>query len=277
MKRCSPLPALLFALGAAVTPLHGQAPTEAVWPDSSLAALSRRLSQLANVEVPPLSRGVPGVSAYVPTAHGGRWGSIGFGVQYVNRQRFSPNPDGAVGVGIPLGDPARLGLDVGVAILDTRRDNGGGFGQRGSFAAKVHRSLGKGTAVAVGLEHFLNWGNTDTPMSIYGVATTRIALLDPERGSLTRMYLSGGFGHGRFGPEVATGNSFGSFWSVSADLHRAVEGFVEWSGQDLGAGVSLVPHPALPLVITPGMVDLTRSAGDGARFFLSVGTGFSLR
>jgi hypothetical protein len=49
----------------------------------------------------------------------------------------------------------------------------------------------------------------------------------------------------------------------------------DWTGQDLNLGVSLAPFPALPLVVTPALADLTGRAGDGARF--TVGAGFGLR
>jgi hypothetical protein len=245
--------------------------------DSVLAELTARVARLRTIDVPPLYHGVPASSAFVPSAYGGRWGSIGVGLQFTQMQRFTDRPDGAVGIGIPLGNPERLGVDVGVAILDIRPEKGGtgGFGQRGSFNLKVHRLLRSNTAVSAGLENILNWGGTDAPVSIYVVGTQRIELRENST-VLTRMYLSGGFGHGRFGPLYSAGIDFGGFWSVSADLHRFVEGFVEWSGQDFGAGISVAIHGQLPVVITPALIDLAGSTGTRGRFYIAVASALPL-
>ncbi|MBO1349159.1 MAG: hypothetical protein EBE86_018005 [Hormoscilla sp. GUM202] len=49
----------------------------------------------------------------------------------------------------------------------------------------------------------------------------------------------------------------------------------EWTGQDLTVGISVVPFQNLPLVITPAVTDITGNAGDGSRFILGIGYGFS--
>jgi hypothetical protein len=51
----------------------------------------------------------------------------------------------------------------------------------------------------------------------------------------------------------------------------------EWTGQDLNLGVSIVPFREIPLVITPALADVTNNAGDGARFVLGIGYGFSFK
>ncbi len=50
----------------------------------------------------------------------------------------------------------------------------------------------------------------------------------------------------------------------------------DWTGQDLNAGISATPVPRVPLVVTAGAADITGSAGDGARFILSVGYGVAV-
>jgi len=57
------------------------------------------------------------------------------------------------------------------------------------------------------------------------------------------------------------------FGSLGVRVARPVSAIVEWTGQDLGAGISVAPFDNFPLVITPAVRDIT-GAGDGARFIL---------
>lgn len=273
------IPLLAFTLVAGRVHAQQPAPTGLLVEDSALASLSARLARLARIEVPAPYAAAPAHSAFVPSAFGGWRGSFGVSVQMTPRARYRDRADGTLGVVVPLGEPTTLGLDVGVAILDLRPDDGeGGFGQRGSFSARVHRLLGWESAVALGVENALNWGGTDAPVSVYGVVSRRIGVSD-RHVSPTRVFVSAGAGHGRFGKvdDVNTSEGeFGVFASVSVDLQRAVATFVEWTGEDLAAGASFVPVRALPVVITTAVTDLTGNAGDGARFYFGIGSGFLL-
>jgi hypothetical protein len=60
------------------------------------------------------------------------------------------------------------------------------------------------------------------------------------------------------------------FGSVGVRVARPVSAILEWTGQDLAAGVSIAPFDNFPLVITPAVRDIT-GAGDGARFILGAG------
>ena len=64
------------------------------------------------------------------------------------------------------------------------------------------------------------------------------------------------------------------FGSVAVRAVKSASVIAEWTGQDLGVGVSVAPFPNIPLVITPALRDIT-GAGDGTRFV--VGTGFSFK
>lgn len=64
------------------------------------------------------------------------------------------------------------------------------------------------------------------------------------------------------------------FGNVALRVAKPASLVVEWTGQDLGVGVSVTPFANLPLVITPAVRDIT-GAGDGARFV--IGTGFSFQ
>jgi len=63
------------------------------------------------------------------------------------------------------------------------------------------------------------------------------------------------------------------FGSAALQLIPRTNIILEWSGQDLNLGLSVVPFANIPILITPSVVDLTGSAGDGARFTIGVSYG----
>jgi len=65
--------------------------------------------------------------------------------------------------------------------------------------------------------------------------------------------------------------SLPEFASAGLRIVEPVSAIVEWSGQDLNAGISLIPFPKVPLTINLAGADLTGNAGDGARFVMSIG------
>ena len=66
------------------------------------------------------------------------------------------------------------------------------------------------------------------------------------------------------------GTPFNVFGSAAINLSENVNGIVEWTGQDLTLGMSIVPFKEIPLVFTPSFIDVTGSAGDGVRFNASL-------
>ena len=71
---------------------------------------------------------------------------------------------------------------------------------------------------------------------------------------------------------LALANVFGS---VGLRVVEPVSVIADWTGQDLTLGTSIAPFRNFPLVITPAVADVTGNAGDGARFILGVGFGYS--
>jgi hypothetical protein len=176
-------------------------------------------------------------------------------------------------VGLSLGNPATIGVDAGVSILDLRqnRDGGGGFGHRGTFTLKLHRRLTPNTAAALGLNNLLNWGRGDVPVAYYGVVSHRF----PSG----RIYASVGLGTGDFRSErdvVAGRKSVGVFASVAYSVSKPIRVFTEWTGQDMAMGTSLVPLRGVPVVVTISVLDLTGVAGDGPRPAIGFSYAFSI-
>ncbi|MFM8300708.1 MAG: hypothetical protein ACKN9A_20610 [Microcystis aeruginosa] len=213
----------------------------------------------------------PGGSISTPSAFGATFGQIFGGFGFQSRTRFTNQADGGFALGGGLGDPQKIvGLDVTLAILSLFGDNAG----RGSFSFKIHRSLPEGFAVALGFENAINWGGTDGSSSIYGVVSKFFQLTETTKEPFSQLTLSLGVGGGRFRSEGAIEdgvNSLGVFASAGLRIVEPVSAIVEWSGQDLNAGISLIPFPKVPLTVNLAGADLTGNAGDGARFVMSIG------
>jgi len=213
----------------------------------------------------------PSGSISTPIGFGANFGQIFGGFAFQSRTRFTNQADGGLALGGGLGDPQKIvGLDVTLAILSLFGDNAG----RGSFSFKIHRSLPESFAVALGFENAINWGGTDGSSSIYGVVSKFFQLTETTKEPFSQLTLSLGVGGGRFRSEGAIEdgvNSLGVFASAGLRIVEPVSAIVEWSGQDLNAGISLIPFPKIPLTINLAGADLTGNAGDGARFVMSIG------
>ncbi|TAE60891.1 MAG: hypothetical protein EAZ87_04190 [Nostocales cyanobacterium] len=219
---------------------------------------------------PPSS---PGITMLTPSAYGKSWGRASVGVSVQSRARFNDAADGALGFGFGVGDAKNsVGLDINISVVDISSFEDGGI----SF--KLHRQLPADFAVAVGAKNLITFGNTDGGKSGYGVITKMFSLQDSEEKPFSRLYVSAGVGGGQFRSESDIENqidSLGVFGSVALKVAKPVNAIIEWSGQDLGVGVSVAPFKNFPLVITPGLSDITGNAGDGTRFILGIGYSFS--
>ena len=213
----------------------------------------------------------PAASISTPIGFGANFGQIFGGFGFQSRTRFTNQADGGLALGVGLGEPQKIvGLDVTLAILSLFGDNAG----RGSFSFKIHRSLPEGFAVALGFENAIRWGETDAGSSIYGVVSKFFQLTETTKEPFSQLTLSLGVGGGRFRSEGAIEdgvNSLGVFASAGLRIVEPVSAIVEWSGQDLNAGISLIPFPKIPLTVNLAGADLTGNAGDGARFVMSIG------
>jgi hypothetical protein len=231
----------------------------------------QKLPLVSQKSAPPSSS--PGITMLTPSAYGKSWGraSVGLGLQ--SRARFNNKADGVSGIGFGLGDSKKsVGLDINIGIVDLSNF------QDGNISLKLHRQLTNDLAVAVGIKNFITFGITDGGTSGYGVISKTFRLEDNEKKPFSRIYLSAGMGGGQFRSESNIQNkidSIGVFGSAAVKVVQPVNAIIEWSGQDLGLGLSIAPFKKIPLVITPGFSDITGSAGDGGRFILGIGYSFS--
>jgi hypothetical protein len=230
---------------------------------------------LENEKVEGITQASPALSIYIPTGFGADNNTGFLSATYQQRTRYSNVSDGGLGVGIGLGDARKaVGVELSytAASFGRSRDFGGG-----GFNAKVHRQFGDDLAVAAGWNGALNLGgHNDFEQSLYGVATKIFRTRDDINLPFSRVAVTAGVGNGQFRTEdaVAKGtNNVNVFGNVALRVAQPVSLIAEWSGQDLGFGVSVTPFKNLPLTITPAVRDVV-GAGDGPRFVLGSGLAF---
>ena len=218
----------------------------------------------------------PALSIVIPTGFGADNNTGFISATYQNRTRYTDVSDGSLGVGVGLGDARKsVGVEVSYAIASFGGSRG--FGS-GGFNVKVHRQLPNDFAVAAGWNGFLNLGGrNDFEQSLYGAVTKVFRTRDDINLPFSRVAVTAGIGNGQFRSEdaVAKGeNNINVFGNVAVRVAQPVSLIAEWSGQDLGVGLSVAPFKNIPLVITPAVRDII-GAGNGPRFVL--GSGFAFK
>lgn len=237
--------------------------------------LQNDLRSLEDIKVNGDFQASPALSIVIPTAFGLDKNTGFISGSFQSRTRYTNQADGGLGIGIGLGDAQKA---VGVELSYALASFGGSrdFGS-GGFNAKVHRQLPNGFAVAAGWNGFLNVGDkNDFENSVYGVVSKIIKTREDINQPFSRVALTAGVGSGQFRSEDNAVNDSGGvnvFGNVAVRVARPVSVIAEWSGQDLGVGVSLAPFKNIPLVITPAVRDIV-GAGDGPRFVLGTGLAF---
>ena len=222
----------------------------------------------------------PAIGIGVPSGFGADFGDVFVGLGAQSRTRYADKPDGGAVVGIGLGDARRyLGLEVAVSQYGTFRSC-----CRGGVSLKVHRMLPGATGVAVGWENAAGWGElpgdgddapfTDAGSSVYGVVS-KVFFLSPHGPNAFRSVTATlGAGNGRFRREsdvLEDREAVNVFGSLGVRLFEPFSVAASWTGQDLNAGVSVVPLPRVPLAVTVGAADLTTEP----RLIVGAGYGFS--
>lgn len=246
-------------------------------PASEVEELQRQLRRLQEEKIETKWRTSPALSIVIPTAFGADNNTGFISATYQSRTRFANQDDGGLGIGIGFGDAQKsVGVELSYAIASfgSNRDFGSG-----GFNLKIHRRFPNDWAVAVGGNGLLNIGDDhDFENSFYGVVSKIIRTRDDINQPFSRIALTAGVGNGQFRTENAVDKDRGNiniFGNIALRVAEPVSLIVEWSGQDLGVGVSIAPFKNIPLVITPALRDIT-GAGDGTRFVLGMGLAFKL-
>lgn len=250
--------------------------------------LNNQLDGLRNQQFPVTGSGgggfnvSPAISINNPVGFGADRG-IGFvSADYQARTRYTNKSDGELGFGVGLFDATdAVGLELSYTVNSFGTSQG--FGS-GGFNAKLHKRFGD-AGLAIGWNRFANiqFGSnpTDYPQnSYYAVATQVIRTSDDIDGFLSRIALSAGVGGGQFvsqdtinrTPVGQAPSGVNAFGSAAFRLAKPLSAIVEWTGQDLAAGLSITPFDNFPLVITPAFRDISGISGESARFVVGVGT-----
>ena len=214
----------------------------------------------------------PGITISNPSGFGADDFTGFASLSYQSRTRFGNEDDGTMGFGVGFGDSTEnvgFQLSYSLASFGSNRDFG-----TGGFNAKLHRQLPGRWGIAVGWDGFLNIGDeNDFEDTVYGAASKIFEVRDDITKPFSRISLTAGVGNGRFRSEEdfeEDNDAVNAFGSASFLLAPPVTSIVEWTGQDLAAGLSIAPFRNFPLVISPAVRDIT-GAGDGARFIISSG------
>ena len=202
----------------------------------------------------------PGSTINTPTAFGARLGQVYGGISYQRRTRYSDRQDAIFAAGAGFGNARKwIGLDLTLTSLDTYTD----LGEDWSLSVKIHRSLPRRSAVAIGYENIWHTDGTDGGSSAYGVFSKIFQLLSESVGIVNDRFLSeDAFRRNEEGINV--------FGNLGVRLHPSLNAIANWTGQDLGIGISISPFPQFPVIITPALMDVVGTAGDGARFSVGI-------
>ena len=231
----------------------------------------------------PLARRVsPGMGFATPSGYGPAWGDVFASGSYQQRTRYTKLQDGAFGIGVGLGDPVNsIGGELVYSSFGSVRS---GLFSNGTISARAHRIV-RGYGISIGMENLAEVGRTtsagpDGGRSLFVVVSQLRRLgdgadaLDENAPPGQELLWTLGLGNGRFRREsdvAARNQTVNVFASVGYRFMDRAAGILDFTGQDLTAALSVSPFRCLPLVISPGLADITGSAGDGARFVLAVG------
>jgi hypothetical protein len=234
----------------------------------------------------------PGMTIFNPSAFGADNNTVFVSGSFQSRTRFTNTSDGELGIGIGLGDASSfLGAELSYTINSF--GNSQGFGS-GGFNAKIHKKLSDDFSLALGWNQFadVKFGNGraganlpfDYPKNSYYAAATKVfATTENIDSFLSRIALTAGVGGGQFLSETTlqqallngtNPSGLGVFGSAGFRIAKPLSAVVEWTGQDLAAGLSFVPFEGFPLVISPSFRDIT-GAGNGSRFVLGTGLAYT--
>lgn len=203
--------------------------------------------------VPGFSMGAP--SGLVP----------GYGIAFagISGRSNSENTDGALAIGMGLGDPNKdLGGAISLSVGSIDPTDGGAF-NRGALNLSVGRHFSQyKLGVSVGISGMDIWHEKrDDKMdpSFYGAVTK----LFPN--DVAPVVLTGGVGNNGYADIKASGDrkdKIGPFAAVAVYVMPQVSLIADYTTGITGVGVSVVPFPDYPINITLGATDLFEQAPD---------------
>lgn len=213
----------------------------------------------------------PGIAIANPSGFGADGNTLFLNTSIQSALRYNQSDgDLGMGFGVGLGDSRQaVGVELGYGMAAFGRDRA--FGS-GGFSLKVHRQLQESLAVAFGWDGFLNIGDdNDFEDAVYGAFTKIFRTRENIDSPFSRVAFSAGLGNGQF---LEDGEGVAVFGGMAVRVAQPLSFITEWTGQDLAIGLSIAPFKNIPISFTPAIRDIV-GAGDGARFVLGAGVGFS--
>ncbi|MFQ3679725.1 MAG: hypothetical protein SNJ60_04365 [Pseudanabaenaceae cyanobacterium] len=226
----------------------------------------------------------PSFTAGSPSAFGASWGDVFAGLSLIDRSSPVGSPtdkaDGSIALGFGMGDAAGLaGLEVVYNIISLTPSR---FAANGNFDFKLHKSFPDLWAVALGWENAINYGPDagGTPSSVYGSASKLLVLQPDNLENPMLLGLTLGAGGGRFRPfadQINRVSSVGIFAAAGLQVLPNLSVILDWTGQNLNAGVSYVPFRNVPFYVNATAVDVAGSTDFGTRYSIGFGIGYNFR
>lgn len=213
----------------------------------------------------------PGLSFGSPVAFGAAWGEAFVAVGGQTDDGGSHGVDGSASLGFGLGDDrSSVGLEMAITAISLRDS----FGEDGDVSWKLHRSLPGRVSVAVGVDNTGRWGAArGTKAGSYLVATKVFELAPDSARNPMPVSFNVGVGNGRF---LAPGdNGINGFGSLAIAPWRRVSLVADYTGRDFNFGISAIPFPRLPVVLTAGAINLGQRYGRDTEFAGGIGYRYS--
>lgn len=223
-----------------------------------------------------------GKSLSSPSAFGGAFGAAFVGGGYQYPVPFDDVGDAVLAGGVGLWDPVQyVGVEASVAVIDVSE-----LGEV-TLGVKIHRYLGKGTAVAFGAENLYEnlKGDDNRPLNLdptfFGVVSHTFQTIPGWAPGTGRVHVSLGVGNGRFAEKPLRAQREGKgkdgtyvFGNAAVELARNFNAIMDWDGVGLNAGVGYtLPLSGVGAALTVGVGDITREASDRPRLLLGGGLG----
>ncbi len=238
------------------------------------------------------SGNAPSLTVSVPTGFAGDGLSAYIGISFVDRVRYSDVSDGALTLGLSGGDPDKY---VGFSLAATAYDTyGSTFGKSIGFHAGISRMLTGSISLSLGANNIVLSSEAEAfqILSAYLVATKVLKLRDKRWFSWASLTL--GVGNGSYNSENTTNQivlnelstpgadeknweNYRVFGGLSLAVLPRLNFIANWTGQDLDAGLSIIPFSKLGIVVTGAALDVTENAGDGIRWGGNIGYTYQIK
>jgi len=224
--------------------------------------------------------GSPAASLGSPMGFGAQYGQAFVGISGTTRDPSSARVDGAVALGLGLGDANDyVGATLSLTI-DSINPADNGMGADGSANFTLTRNLTELSAVSVGVIHLAPWGTSaqeKTP-SYYAAVSKMFVLAPDNAANPLPLTVSLGVGNGTFSKlhdQRIQKDSMGYFGAVALAFHPRASVILDYTGSILTTGISVVPVASVPATLSVGLYDVNNQYNNKVTAIASLGYAFT--